>query len=172
VSVLAAAAAAVLVIRGLGPDSDELRNPGIRSSAPSGRIAPPTGQHIKGDALALSVVREHEGQIIANDRRFAGGDRLKVLLTCPTSFRERLRIVVEQGGSVSSPLEVPPDFGCGNEVAVPGAFTLTESTPARVCVQWGFATKLALNSPLVPGNETLCVDLLPATLVPPAATDQ
>ncbi len=76
---------------------------------------------------------------------------------------------MQQGESISSPLDVPADFACGNGVAVLGAFTLTENTQALVCVLWG-ARAAELTTAIAPGEETACVSLLPASdALPPDA---
>jgi hypothetical protein len=153
---LAAAALVLLVVRGQHNGSDA-----PTAGAPS--ATEKRTHRIKGDAVALSVVREHRGQIIANATSFVEGDRLKVLLTCTPSTQARFRVLVQQGASISSPLDVPADFACGNGVALPGAFTLTENTPAQVCIVWGARAGGELMEPVLAGAETVCVPLVPAT---------
>jgi hypothetical protein len=151
---LAAAALGVLVVRGTQQDLD--------TAVPAPGATSKPAHRVKGDAVAISVVREHLGQIIANATSFAEGDRLKVLLTCPTATSERFRVLVQQGDTVTSPVDVPADFACGNGVAVPGAFTLTENTQALVCVVWGAHATGELTAPIAPGEQATCVTLRPA----------
>ena len=93
-----------------------LRAEDRRRAHPGPRIA------IKGgEELIVSVVRE------------VGGDRYKVRVTCSAPTELDAEVVVHQDGEASSPLP-PARLRCGNEVVLPGAFTLTSRTPAVVCL--------------------------------------
>jgi len=43
---------------------------------------------------------------------------------------------VYDASGTSFPLDVPPDFACGNDVPIPGAFRVTGAEPVVVCVVW------------------------------------
>jgi hypothetical protein len=74
-----------------------------------------------GEELIVSVVRE------------VGGDRYKVRVTCSAPTEIDAEVVVYQDGEASSPLP-PARLRCGNQVVLPGAFTLTRRTAAVVCL--------------------------------------
>jgi hypothetical protein len=106
----AALAAAVVLLFFLLRDTDRpARHPGPRIA-------------IKGGGeLVVSIVRE------------TGGDRYKVRVTCSAPTELDAEVVVHQDGEVSSPLP-PARLRCGNQVVLPGAFTLTRRSPAVVCL--------------------------------------
>ena len=90
---------------------------------------------IKGvGEVIVDVVRERDGVIRQDVRSFAAGDRWKVVVTCPPSASATFEISVADGATVDHPL-APARLPCGNRVVVPGAFTITGSTPNRVCVR-------------------------------------
>ena len=115
---LAAAAALLLVIRPSGPGVEPTELPRV--------IA------VKGGELALSLVREHAGDVALDTTRFAVGDRFKVLLTCPPPMRPFVDVVVLQDGQAFFPFSATQLSECGNERALDGAFTL-DGGVALVC---------------------------------------
>lgn len=103
------AAAAVLLLFLLRDEDRPTEHPGPRIA-------------IKGGGeLIVSVVRE------------TGGDRYKVRVTCSAPTEIEAEVVVFQDGEASSPLP-PARLRCGNQVVLPGAFTLTRRTAAVVCL--------------------------------------
>lgn len=116
----------------------------------------------KGDALAISLVREREGSVAWDPTAFGLGDRFKVRVTCAVARSVFATVVVYQGGSASFPIDSQA-ITCGNEVVLRGAFTLGDLVPARVCAV------LAKDAPVghaaieagVSTVEAACVDLTP-----------
>jgi anti-sigma factor RsiW len=100
-------------------------------SAESSRV------RVKGDGVAFSLVRDDDQLIAEAGGVFRASDRFKALVTCPPEMRARFDVVVFEGGGATFPLESPSDFACGNDVPLPGAFRITGSEPARVCLVWG-----------------------------------
>jgi hypothetical protein len=89
---------------------------------------------VKGGDLTVSLVRAHRGSTAVDATRFVSGDRFEVRVTCPPGNALRWDVVVLQGGEVFFPLTPSSSLHCGNNITLPGAFTLTGSTPAKVCV--------------------------------------
>ena len=90
---------------------------------------------IKGiGEVVLGVVRERGGAIRQDARTFAPGDRWKVVVTCPPAASAWIDVAVHDAGQIDRPLP-PARVGCGNRVALPGAFSLTGDRPNRVCVR-------------------------------------
>jgi hypothetical protein len=114
----AGAAIALLVLRPVTPGLEPPRAARLR---------------IKGGELALDLVREHAGSIANDPLRFALGDRFKVLLTCPPGQLVHADVVVFQAGQAFFPLVATRVERCGNELPLPGAFTLDGDEPAIVC---------------------------------------
>lgn len=88
---------------------------------------------VKGGDVAIALLSDRTGR---DPTHFAQGERFKVLLTCPPAFHERARVLVFQGQERFEPLAQQPP-ACGNLVPWPGAFALTGSAPAHVCIAWG-----------------------------------
>src|SRR5262249_31678487 len=91
---------------------------------------------VKGDAVAFSLVRDDELLIAEAGGTFREHDRFKALVTCPPGMRARFDLVVWDKSGASFPLDVPPDFACGNDVPIPGAFRVTGTESVRVCLVW------------------------------------
>ena len=125
----AAAAAVILVI--------VLRPPPSPPSPPSGDTAA-NRVAIKGiGEVTLELVRERAGQIQFDARRYAPGDRWKVMVSCPPGalgLAMALDISVADGLTVDHPLAAS-QVVCGNRVVVPGAFTVTGNRANRVCAR-------------------------------------
>jgi hypothetical protein len=139
----AAAAAAVLVV--------VLRPPPRAAD----RVA------IKGiGEVALELVRERAGAISFDARRYAPGDRWKVVVSCPPGGAASpalwIEVSVADGVSLDHPLAASR-IACGNRVVVPGAFAITGDRANRVCA------RIAAGSPAAPGTDagTACVTLVP-----------
>lgn len=135
---------------------------------------PPGADHriaIKGiGEVALELVRERAGAISYDARRFAPGDRWKVVISCPPAGPADPRsptlapilaidVSVADGVTVDHPLAASR-IACGNRVVVPGAFTVTGDRVNRVC-----ARIAAIAGPAAPDPEagTACVTLVPET---------
>jgi len=84
-----------------------------------------------GDVI-LGVVRERHGAVSMDARTYVATDRWKVILTCPPRASAWIEVSVADGVTVDHPL-APVQLVCGNEVAVPGAFTITGTKQNRVC---------------------------------------
>jgi hypothetical protein len=136
----AAAAAVVLVI--------VLRPPGEREAAD--RVA------IKGiGEVSLELVRERAGAISYDARRYAPGDRWKLVVSCPPAAPAAplsIDVSVADGLTVDHPLATAR-IACGNRVVVPGAFTVTGERANQVCARIAAAPG--------PDAGTACVTLVP-----------
>jgi hypothetical protein len=99
------------------------------------RREPKTLPGIKGgDGLVLDLVRERSGEVVAGPVSYRDGDRFEVLVTCARRGALTVDLTVEQAGQTFTPL-APAQVRCGNRVPLPGAFSLTGTTPARVCAR-------------------------------------
>ena len=126
---------------------------------------------IKGiGEVALELVRERAGAISYDARRYAPGDRWKVVVSCPPAAASpgpgpslapmlSIDLSVADGITVDHPLAATR-IACGNRVVVPGAFTVTGDRVNRVC-----ARIAAIAGPAAPDPDagTVCVTLLPET---------
>jgi hypothetical protein len=81
-----------------------------------------------GDVI-VGVIRERGGAIRDDARSFRPGDRWKVVVTCPPEAAVWIEVDVDG----DRPLP-PAQIACGNRVALPGAFELTDRTN-RICVR-------------------------------------
>jgi hypothetical protein len=116
---LAAAAALLLITR---PALDRSKPPAAADS------------HTKGGELTLSLVRQQAGSSALDPSVFAPGDRFSAQVTCPPQPDKAWDLVVFQAGQAFFPLQPTAALHCANHAALPGAFTLTGTTPASVCV--------------------------------------
>jgi hypothetical protein len=105
----------------------------LRPSAPDGVITRPGRIAIKGGELAIQLIRERDGEQRSDPTRFLAGDRFRILRTCPPGSGSQWDLVIFQDGTTSFPLERSA-LECGNAVALPGAFRLTRSASATVCL--------------------------------------
>jgi hypothetical protein len=120
----AAAAAAVLVV--------VVARPAPRDDLASQAVG------VKGiGEVTLELVRERGGAISYSARRYAPGDRWKVVVSCPPSASARaMWIDVAVADDVTTDHPLPPaQIPCGNRVVVPGAFTVTGTQVNRVCTR-------------------------------------
>lgn len=89
---------------------------------------------IKGvGEVSLALVRERHGELSFDARRYAPGDRWKVVVSCAPGPEVAVDVSVADGATVDHPLA--GRLACGNRVPVPGAFTLTGAAPNRICVR-------------------------------------
>ena len=131
-------------------------------AAPGGHGMLPSRIAVKGGELAVVLVRERAGATQQNPETFAPGDRFKALLTCPPPGEPAVELVVLQGGEVFFPLPLQR-IACGNEVALPGAFSLDDDDEALVCLLVGDppSRQCLAREPLPPAR-TVCARLRPA----------
>ena len=113
-------------------------------------------------------MRERAGAISYDARRYAPGDRWKVVISCPPAAAApgsapilapilAIDVSVADGITVDHPLATTR-IACGNRVVVPGAFTVTGDRSNRVC-----ARIAAIAGPAAPDPDagTACATLLP-----------
>jgi hypothetical protein len=138
-----AAAIVVLVLVRGGPERDDI------------------AYAVKGIGdVRLGVVRERAGTIRTDVHTFTAGDRWKVMVTCPPSAEAWVDVAVVDAGTVDYPL-APARVSCGNDVVIPGAFSITGSRANLVCVRIDASTT-PLRSPPHPGDSNVaCVTLRP-----------
>lgn len=111
----------------------------ISPLAPSDEAAHRDALHIRGGDVQMTVLRERRGLIAENPAGFDPRDRWKILLTCPPDQAASFSLWLQQDGE-TSPLPLRAEgLRCGNRVAVPGAFRITGSSEATICVTWGSA---------------------------------
>ncbi|HEY8088388.1 MAG TPA: hypothetical protein VIF09_11100, partial [Polyangiaceae bacterium] len=123
----------------------------------------PGGSHVKGDAVAFSLVREDGERIGGSDGVYRDGDRFKAIVTCAPGATASFDVAVYDTGDPSFPLEPARELACGNDVPLPGAFRLTGSSEETVCLAWregGPVDRALLATGAPPG--ALCKRLRPA----------
>ncbi len=141
---LAAAAAIALLMLRPGSSSD---------AEPSDRVT------IKGiGVVELELVRDRAGVVSFDAATFAEGDRWKAVVTCPPAATAHFELFVTEHGSstVDRPLGSPARLGCGNQVALPGAFALSGNRAHTVCVRIRAED----------GGDVACVTLRPEAAMP------
>jgi hypothetical protein len=144
VPALAAAAAILLVL---------LRRPSAVDEANTGEVAIRVPGVKGGPDVIVNLVRERAGTIRTDVRTYAPGDRWKVVVTCPPDLGTWLDVAVVDGATVDYPL-APAHVACGNQVVVPGAFSITGDRPNQICV------RIAPDTPPDRGSPgTACVTL-------------
>jgi hypothetical protein len=95
---------------------------------------PTTGIATKGGDLAFSMVRLRGETEIENPTRFEEGDRFRLLLTTPYEEDVSAEVVVFQGEEAFFPYPESLIVEPGNHKGLDGAFTLSGSNDALVCV--------------------------------------
>ncbi|MEM9489007.1 MAG: hypothetical protein AAGC55_07680 [Myxococcota bacterium] len=155
--------AALLVARGPGGSTGE-SDAGVDGSGELAMLGLPGPRaQIKGGEIALAAVRARAGAITHDPRHFAPGDRFKIMVTCPPGRRLRGELAVYQSGQAAFPLP-PVDLPCGNRAVIPGAFTITDSSPAAVCLSYRWdhpPSRAALRTP-PDADRAVCMHLHPA----------
>jgi len=123
----------------------------------------PRGDAIKGSDVALTLIREHAGDVDLDPTVFAPGDRFKLLVTCPTPHALRWDVAVFQGGTVTFPFADRPPLPCANRVPLPGALRLEGPAPATICLVWGGVDRgrLAREGSRVLGERARCERVSP-----------
>jgi hypothetical protein len=94
------------------------------------------GERLKGEEVAVELVRMRGEAVDFDPATFDLGDRFKLQVTCPAPGSLEWDVVVFQGEAVSFPVEAPGPVDCANGVPLPGAFRL-EGERATVCLVWG-----------------------------------
>jgi anti-sigma factor RsiW len=100
--------------------------------------APTKGIATKGGDLAVSLVRLRGEVAMENPVQFEDGDRFRLLLTTPAEATVPVEVVVFQGGEAFFPYPDTLTVEPGNTKGLDGAFTLTGSDDACVCVIAGY----------------------------------
>ena len=102
--------------------------------------------------VILELVRERSGSIAFDARRYAPGDRWKVMISCSPGATATMAIDVSVADGITIDHPLPASrLACGNRVVVPGAFTITGDRANRVCARIA-----------APGDAaTACVTVLP-----------
>lgn len=122
------------------------------------------GNNVKGDHVAIELVREQAGSVGLDATQFSLGDRFKVRVSCDASRSGFAHVLVQQDGALSTPLSIQA-VACGNNVVLDGAFTLDRATAARVCVVLAPQREITLKSKDlaidVADDDMDCVDLTP-----------
>jgi hypothetical protein len=99
--------------------------------------------------VTVELVRERAGAIQLDARRYAAGDRWKLVVTCPPSAAAWIEISVAELAGANQPRDAtrgvrplvidtpiaPGPIRCGNRVVVPGAFTITGHAANRICAR-------------------------------------
>lgn len=170
---VAAAAAVLLMLQKPNPRTPE-RGVVVRVE-PAPPATNPVGAMDAATPVAdvrLTLLREREGRVVEAPTRFLPSDRLAVRLTCRPGTDTNYRVAVFQSGRWSAPFaDVGHEVRCGNRVRIPGAFRLSEATPASVCIVWGrSATKVESvgDTPPLPAEllEASCRHLTPVEAFP------
>jgi hypothetical protein len=94
--------------------------------------------HWKGGSVSMQVVRERQGVVTPDAEGFLPGDRWKVLATCPPGQAGYWDVVIID--RAENQRDYPLSGGaltCGNQIALPGAFTLDGPRPLDVCLLLG-----------------------------------
>lgn len=92
---------------------------------------------MKGDGIAFTLVRDDQTVLGDASGTYREGDRWKALVTCPAGSRSTFDLVVYERGDAAFPLEPAKHLDCGNEVPLPGAFSLRGRERLVVCLVWG-----------------------------------
>jgi putative zinc finger protein len=87
---------------------------------------------VKGNGIALTLVRERNGAIEHDATTFAPGDRWKALVTCPSARMVFWDLAIIGSRGETFPLTPAGPIACGNRVPLPGAFRLDGSGPVVV----------------------------------------
>ena len=105
----------------------------VMRAAPLPAVRDAGTTHLKGGDVAVGIHGDLQGEAPTT---FREDERYKLFVTCPAHLRGSLHVLVFQAGAQYRPLAEAPTFGCGNRVPWPGAFQLTGSDDADVCVSW------------------------------------
>lgn len=86
--------------------------------------------------VSFELVRERAGEISFGAKRYAPGDRWKVVVTCAPGAGLRVAVSVADGLTRDYPdhPRAGTPIDCGNRVPLGGAFTITGDRPNQICV--------------------------------------
>ena len=86
--------------------------------------------------VAVQLVRERNGAIAEDATTFSPADRWKVVITCASASGAWIDVAVTEAGASAADHPIAPvHVACGNDVAVPGAFSLTGERTNEICVR-------------------------------------
>ncbi len=124
----------------------------------------PAEEHVTtikgGRTVVMGVVRERAGAIRSDVTTFATGDRWKVTLSCEPGPFVWVDVSVTDPKGVDYPLG-PAQIACGNQIAVPGAFSITGREVNVVCARLDVDV-IPPRTPPHPGEPGVaCVTLTP-----------
>lgn len=88
-----------------------------------------------GDSMSIVLIRERAGQTDPQPETYQRGDRFKIRLSCVSEQPMLWRVIVRQHNETFQPLVAAKPIACGNQVSLPGAFQITGTAPAQVCVE-------------------------------------
>ena len=91
----------------------------------------------RGGDPVLTIIRERDGVVVENPRRYAPGDRFRLELTLPGAEPRGWDAAVFQGREVYFPSKNDAPVEPGNHVVLPGGFRVTGSMPVTICVMLG-----------------------------------
>jgi anti-sigma factor RsiW len=91
---------------------------------------------VKGGGITFFLVRDDGERILEDGGIFRAGDRFKAVVTCPPSLRAHFDVAVLDGDGVSFPNPPADAIACGNDVPLPGAFRVSGTSEATVCIAW------------------------------------
>lgn len=120
---LAAAAIALVVVpRGAGPDRHGHAQVAVKGAG----------------VVAVSAVRDRDGAIAFDPSGFRTSDRWKLRVTCAPGAAIWADAVILTDGDPAPAFPLAAQrIACGNQVALDGAFRLTDAAPTRLCVALG-----------------------------------
>ncbi len=123
------------------------------------------GGVVKGGNSAFSLLREHHGDVTADPTVYMSGDRFRMLVSCAPPQSPAWDVVVYQDDEAYFPFAANQTIECGNEVAIPGAFRITGSSPVTVCLLMGESPPtrdwLATSSPEDLSDNVVCQQVSP-----------
>lgn len=119
---------------------------------------------VKGEGVVALLIRERNGIVEESPTTYRPGDRFKWMVTCAPPQIVRLDVAVLQDGELSFPLDAT-SVECRNRKSVPGAFSLTGSSPATVCLLTEERDRNEVNEAILNDNESgaSCVTVEPAS---------
>lgn len=106
-----------------------------------------TGMYgVKGETLVLSVVRQHRGELSADQTTLALGDSYQLQVTCIPPRRASLSVTLLQDGVESKPLGERSEVDCSNDAPLGQPLVFDSLSAATLCVvEPGARQKSCLN---------------------------
>ncbi len=119
----------------------------------------------KGDDFAMLLLRERNGQMRENPKKYLNGDRFRVFASCSKGQKLSWDAVLFQGNEVYFPYPHPVPLSCQNRAPLPGAFKLSGNKPVTVCLLPGAQTTarplLTQEGRAALPKNSVCVELSP-----------